>query len=159
VPNVIMDARLEPAHDAGGGRSQIDFNQQIATMPWCRDLPFRRGVVMKKLLTVGLVIVFAAHAAAALAQADTGKKPEKKPVPDIDKSPWSATITNHDNGFTGTSKMTIKRDMGQGWSVGGQMVTPYEDQRIGGSGAPGLRDDLDGPKRGTMFGPVFEKQF
>lgn len=115
---------------------------------------------MRKRLTIGLVAVLAvAQTAVALAQVDSGKKPEKKAVPNIDNSPWSATITNHDDGFTGTSKMIIKRDMGQGWSVGGQMLTPYADQRIGGSGAPGFRQDLDGPKRGTMFGPVFEKQF
>jgi hypothetical protein len=115
---------------------------------------------MRKRLTVGFVVAFAiVHSAAALAQAGPGQKPDKKPMPDIDKSPWSATLTNQDNGFTGTSKVIIKRDIGQGWSVGGQMITPYADQRIGGSGAPGLQQDLDGPGHSTMFGPVFEKKF
>ncbi|MDI3468814.1 MAG: hypothetical protein OJF62_000877 [Pseudolabrys sp.] len=38
--NVIMDARVTPARDTGGWRSLVDFNQQIATMAWCRDLSF-----------------------------------------------------------------------------------------------------------------------
>jgi hypothetical protein len=52
----------------------------------------------------------------------------------------------------------VTRDLGDGWSVGGKMTMPYQDERIGGSGAPGLKQ-YEKPGANTTFGPVFEKKF
>ena len=106
---------------------------------------------MRIALAVCLAVAFAATAYA------DDKKPQKKPAPDLNTSPWSATVTDKNYGLTGTSRTVVKRDMGSGWSVGGQMTVPYQDQRIGGSGAPGF--NFESPTRGTTFGPYLHKQF
>ena len=108
---------------------------------------------MKALLPVCLAI---ACGTVAHAQDTNTHKPEKKPVPDINKSPWSATFSNQFDGYTGDRRAIIKRDMGDGWAVGGQMVTPYEDPKIGGT-APSMGTDIS--KRSTIFGPYLEKKF
>ena len=110
--------------------------------------------LMKTPLALAALLV--ALAAVAHAQDGNTTKPQKKPVPDLNKSPWSATITNQFDGYTGDQRTVIKRDIGDGWAIGGQMVAPYEDPKIGGS-APDLRSDVQ--KRSTIFGPYLEKKF
>jgi hypothetical protein len=79
-------------------------------------------------------------------------------VPDINKSPWSGTSTNKRDGLTGTSTTTLKREVGEGWAVGGQMTTPYQDPALGGSGPPS--SPLDSTRSGhTILGPYLEKKF
>jgi len=83
---------------------------------------------------------------------------EKKPPPDLNKSPWSAETSNRSDGYTGTMDTIIKRDMGEGWAVGGKMSAPYQDPKIGGSGPP--TNQLDSSRSGTtLFGPYLEKKF
>jgi hypothetical protein len=89
-------------------------------------------------------------------QGNQGKLDKKDDAP---KSPWSVTTVNRDYGNTGTSTTVIKKDVGDGWSVGGQMSTPYADRTIGGSGAPGLQQQFESPKSNTIFGPYLEKKF
>ena len=102
---------------------------------------------MKLILSLG---IFAALGSFAQAQ--------EKPVPDINKSPWSATTNERSDGLTGTSTTTIKRELGDGLSVGGQMRTPYTDPALGGSGPPA--NPVDGARGGnTILGPVLEKKF
>jgi hypothetical protein len=102
---------------------------------------------MKVILSLGLLA-----ALGSLAQA------QEKPVPDLNKSPWSATTDQRSDGLTGTSTTTIKRDIGEGLSLGGQMKTPYQDPALGGSGPPA--NPVDGARGGnTVFGPVLEKKF
>jgi hypothetical protein len=102
---------------------------------------------MKVMISLGIVA-----ALGALAQA------QDKPVPDINKSPWSATTTERSDGLSGTSTTTIKRDIGDGLSIGGQMKTPYTDPALGGSGPPA--NPIDGARSGgTILGPVLEKKF
>jgi hypothetical protein len=84
------------------------------------------------------------------------KAPEKKGT-EI-KSPWSVDTADKTDGYFGSSSTTIKRDIGDGWAVGGKMTTPYQDQRIGGSGTPGIKQ-YDDPGSKTLFGPVLEKKF
>ena len=105
--------------------------------------------------TVWSLVLLAALSVAA--QADD-KKPVEKPAPNLNSSPWSVDTVTKSDGYFGSSSTTIKRDMGEGWSLGGKMTTPYEDQKIGGSGAPGLKQ-YESPSRGTTFGPVLEKKF
>lgn len=91
----------------------------------------------------------------ALAQAQAQ---EKKPVPDLNKSPWSATTDQRSDGISGTSTTTIKRDIGDGLSIGGQMKTPYTEPALGGSGPPA--NPVDGARGGnTILGPVLERKF
>jgi hypothetical protein len=108
--------------------------------------------------TVWSLVLLAALAAPAQAQdSKTDKKPE--PPKSIEShSPWSVDTVTKSDGYFGSSSTTVKRDMGEGWSLGGKMTTPYEDQKIGGSGAPGLKQ-YESPSRGTTFGPVLEKKF
>jgi hypothetical protein len=91
----------------------------------------------------------------AFAQADD-KKAEPKGIDP--KSPWSVESVDKSDGLLGSSSTTITRDIGEGWSVGGKMTTPYQDERIGGSGAPGLKQ-YESPGANTTIGPVFEKKF
>jgi len=81
-----------------------------------------------------------------------------KPAPDLDKSPWSGMSINRYDGLTGDSTTVIKRDMGGGWSLGGQVTTPYQDPKIGGTGVP-PPPQLDRPGGHTLFGPYLEKKF
>jgi hypothetical protein len=102
---------------------------------------------MKVTLSLGFLAVLG-----ALAQA------QEKPVPDLNKSPWSATTIERSDGLTGTSTTTIKREIGDGLSVGGQMKTPYQDPALGGSGPPA--NPVEGARGGnTILGPVLEKKF
>jgi hypothetical protein len=103
------------------------------------------------------VCLLLALTAVAHAQADTSKKPDKKPVPDINSNGWSASMTHRDDSISGTSTTVIKRDMGHGWAVGGQMTQSYDDAKINGGGPPNLMpDDV---QRSTVFGPYLEKRF
>lgn len=102
-------------------------------------------------LSLGLLAAFA-----AVARAEDQKPAEPKGA-EI-RSPWSVDSVTKSDGYFGSSSTTLKRDMGEGWSVGGKMTTPYEDQRIGGSGSPGLHQ-YESPKGSTTFGPVLEKKF
>ncbi len=102
---------------------------------------------MKVILSLGILAVLG-----SLAQA------QEKSVPDLNKSPWSGTTTERSDGLSGTSTTTIKRDIGDGLSVGGQMKTPYTDPALGGSGPPA--NPVDSARGGsTIFGPVLEKKF
>ena len=102
---------------------------------------------MKIIPSLGILV-----ALVALAQA------QEKPVPDLNKSPWSATTTERSDGLSGTSTTTIKREIGDGLSVGGQMKTPYTEPALGGSGPPA--NPVDGARSGnTILGPVLEKLF
>lgn len=105
-----------------------------------------------------LAIVLLAAASAAQAQdSNAGRQPAAPKNLDAG-SPWSIDSVTRSDGYFGSSSTTIKRDMGEGWSLGGQMTTPYEDQKIGGGGAPGLKQ-YKSPGSNTMFGPVLEKKF
>jgi hypothetical protein len=84
------------------------------------------------------------------------KKVEEKPVPDINKSPWSVDSRTESDGMRGTSTTTLKRDIGDGLSIGGQMQRQYQEPSVGGKGPPG---PLDAGRSGTIFGPVLEKKF
>jgi hypothetical protein len=108
---------------------------------------------MKTVWTVCLLLAFTA---AAHAQADTARKPGKKPVPDINSSGWSASITRRDDSIGGTSTTVIKHDMGGGWAVGGQMIQSDEDAKIDGGPPSLMPDDV---QRSTVFGPYLEKRF
>lgn len=102
---------------------------------------------MKVMISLGIVA-----ALGSLAQA------QDKPAPDINKSPWSATTTQRSDGLSGTSTTTIKRDIGDGLSIGGQMKTPYTEPALGGGGPPA--NPVDGARSGnTILGPVLEKKF
>jgi hypothetical protein len=113
---------------------------------------------MKAILPLCLLLAFTGLAHAQSQVQDKPPAPEKKPVPNLNKSPWSVDTNVTDEGLTGTSNTVIKRDMGDGWSIGGQMSTPYADQKIGGSGAPGL-ERYQSPSSNTLFGPYLEKKF
>jgi hypothetical protein len=102
---------------------------------------------MKVILSLGILA-----ALGCLAQA------QEKPVPDLNKTPWSATTTERSDGLSGTSTTTIKREIGDGLSVGGQMKTPYQDPALGGSGPPA--NPVDSARSGNIIlGPVLEKKF
>ena len=102
---------------------------------------------MKVFLSLGIVA-----ALGALAQA------QERPAPDLNKSPWSGTTTERSDGLSGTSTTTIKRDIGDGLAIGGQMKTPYTEPALGGSGPPA--NPVDGARGGsTILGPVLEKKF
>ncbi len=102
---------------------------------------------MKAFLSLGILV-----ALGCLAQA------QDRPVPDLNKSPWSGTTTERSDGLSGSSTTTIKREIGDGLSVGGQMKTPYQDPALGGSGPPA--NPVDSARGGnTVFGPVLEKKF
>ena len=102
---------------------------------------------MKVIISLAILAAFA-----SLAQA------QERPVPDINKSPWSATTKERSDGLSGTSTTTIKRDIGDGLSVGGQIKTPYTEPALGGSGPPA--NPVDGARGGnTILGPVLEKKF
>ena len=82
---------------------------------------------------------------------------QEKPVPDLNKSPWSVDSNTKSDGLRGTSTTTIKREIGEGLSVGGQMKTPYQEPVVGGQGPP---SPLEGVRGGnTILGPVLEKKF
>jgi hypothetical protein len=104
--------------------------------------------------TVLSLVFLAALTASAQAQDKKADDKDKTPV----KSPWSVNTTDRKDGYFGSSSTTVTRDVGDGWSVGGKMTTPYQDQVIGGHGAPGLKQ-YENPGTGTVFGPVLEKKF
>ena len=102
---------------------------------------------MKVILSLGILATLV-----SLAQA------QEKPVPDLNKSPWSATTSERSDGLSGSSTTTIKREIGDGLSVGGQMKTPYQDPALGGSGPPA--NPVDSARSGNVIlGPVLEKKF
>jgi hypothetical protein len=109
---------------------------------------------MKIALPLCLLLALAASAQAQQPQ----QKPEPKPAPDLDKSSWSGMSINRYDGLTGEQSTIIKRDMGGGWSLGGQLTTPYQDPKIGGTGVP-PPPQLDRPGGHTLFGPYLEKKF
>jgi hypothetical protein len=109
---------------------------------------------MKAILSLCLMLALTGFANAQ----SSPPAPEKKPVPDINKSPWSAQTTTSSDGYFGSTTTTIKRDVGDGWALGAQMSTPFEDRKIGGSGPPGL-DRYESPNGKTLFGPYLEKKF
>jgi len=116
---------------------------------------------MKTVLPFCLFV--AALIGVAQAQTQTQDKPSDKPAkpaPDLNQSPWSGMSINRFDGLTGDSTTIIKRDMGGGWAIGGQMTAPYQDPRIGGTGVP-PPPQLDRPGVGghTLFGPYLEKKF
>ena len=80
---------------------------------------------MKVALTLGVLVTLT-----SLAQA------QERPVPDINKSPWSGTTGERSDGLSGTSTTTIKREIGDGLSVGGQMKTPYQDPALAAAVPP-----------------------
>lgn len=86
------------------------------------------------------------------------KKAADSKGPDLNASPWSVDTVTKSDGYFGSSSTTVKRDMGDGWSLGGQMTTPYQDPKIGGSGPPSLKQ-YENPSNTTVFGPVLEKKF
>jgi hypothetical protein len=104
-------------------------------------------------LLLGLVVGLAS---AAHAQDDNKKPAAPKTIES--SNPWSVDTVTKSDGYFGSSSTTIKRDMGEGWSLGGKMTTPYEDQKIGGSGAPGFKQ-YENRSNTTVFGPVLEKKF
>ncbi len=77
-----------------------------------------KGQRMKVILSLGILATLGSFAQA-----------QERPVPDLNKSPWSATTNERSDGLSGTSTTTIKRDIGDGFSVGGQMKTPYRTRR------------------------------
>jgi hypothetical protein len=81
---------------------------------------------------------------------------DKKPAEP--SSPWSVKTLDKNDGLFGSSSTTVTRDVGDGWSLGGKMTNPYQDSKIGGSGAPGLKQ-YESPGNSTVFGPVLEKKF
>jgi hypothetical protein len=108
-------------------------------------------------IALPLCLLVALMAIAQAQQAQQAQQPQQKPVPDLNQSPWSGMTIDRYDGLTGDSTTIIKRDMGGGWSVGGQMTTPYQDPKIGGTGAPPPPPQLE---RGhTLFGPYLEKKF
>jgi hypothetical protein len=115
---------------------------------------------MKTLLPLCVLLALTTFAQAQdrPAQDKPIQKPvEEKPVPDLNKSPWSVDTRTESDGLRGTSTTTIKRDIGDGLSIGGQMKRPYQEPALGGQGPPG---PLDGARSGTtIFGPVLEKKF
>jgi hypothetical protein len=108
--------------------------------------------------TVLPLVLAAALTSLAHAQINNNDKKPAAKTPDLNASPWSVDSVTKNDGYFGSSSTTVKREMGDGWSVGGRMTTPYEDQKIGGSGAPGLKQ-YESPSKGTLFGPVLEKKF
>jgi hypothetical protein len=109
---------------------------------------------MKAIFPLVVLAALVAGAQAQTAQQDKTTEPKG-----IDaKSPWSVKSFDQNDGLLGSSSTTVTRDLGDGWSVGGKMTTPYQDERIGGSGAPGLKQ-YEKPGANTTFGPVFEKKF
>ena len=81
---------------------------------------------------------------------------QEKHVPDLNKSPWSVDSSTKSDG-AGTPRTTIKREIGDGLSIGGQMKPPYQEPVVGGQGPPG---PLEGARGGsTILGPVLEKKF
>ena len=92
------------------------------------------------------------------AQAQESQDKRGQPAPDLNKSPWSGMSVNRYDGLTGESNTIIKRDMGGGWAVGGQLTTPYQDPKIGGTGQP-APPQLERPAGHTLFGPYLEKKF
>jgi hypothetical protein len=109
---------------------------------------------MKAVLSLAVLAALTTLAQAQDTRQDA--KPEPKGIET--KSPWSVTTTDRSDGYFGSQSTTIKRDIGDGWSLGGKLTTPYEDPAIGGSGAPGLKQ-YESPGNTTTFGPVFEKKF
>jgi hypothetical protein len=93
----------------------------------------------------------------AFAQNDKAGKEDESAT----RSPWSGQTIDRNTGGVGSRTSIIKKDIGDGWSVGGQLTTKYEDPVIGGTGAPppqpfGSRDT---GRSSTIFGPYFEKKF
>jgi hypothetical protein len=114
---------------------------------------------MKTVLSLAMLVALTAFAQAQ--DAKSNDKSDKKPAQSKGietKSPWSVETIDKSDGYFGSSSTTIKRDMGDGWSLGGKMTAPYEDERLGGSGSPGLKQ-YESPGRGTTVGPVLEKKF
>jgi hypothetical protein len=109
---------------------------------------------MKTILSLAMLA-----ALTTLAQAQDNKN-DKKPEPKSTEasSPWSVKTLDKNDGYFGSSSTTVTRDVGDGWALGGKMTTPYEDQKVGGSGTPGLKQ-YESPGNSTVFGPVLEKKF
>jgi len=113
---------------------------------------------MKTILSLILVAALTTFAQAQTNKQDSNSAAKPEPKGIETKSPWSVQTTDKSDGYFGSSSTTITRDIGDGWSVGGKMTTPYEDPKLGGSGAPGLKQ-YESPGADTTFGPVFQKKF
>ena len=119
---------------------------------------------MKAMLSLCILLALAAPAQAqdGLVQTKDGltqtKPIEKAPVPDLNKSQWAVEMGKSSNGLLGSSTTTIKRHIGPGLWLGGQMKSPYREPAAGGQGAPG--NPIQGVRNGTtVFGPVLEMRF
>ena len=110
---------------------------------------------MKTVLSLAVLVALTGLAHAQ--EAKTGTNADDKKGIDT-KSPWSVKTDDKSDGYFGSSSTTITRDVGDGWSVGGKMTTPYEDPKIGGAGSPGLKQ-YESPGNNTVIGPVIEKKF
>jgi hypothetical protein len=106
---------------------------------------------MRMKLIVSLSVMLALTAAAAAQDAQHTK--DAKGI----KSPWSGSVTDQNIGGVGARTSTLKRDVGDGWSIGGQVTTKYQDPALGGNGPP--REPLGGSRNTTIFGPYLEKKF
>jgi hypothetical protein len=116
-------------------------------------------VRLLRMLRMKFILPFCLIAALAVAaQAQESQDKRGQPAPDLNKSPWSGASINHFDGLTGDSTTIIKRDMGGGWAIGGQMTTPYQDPKIGGTGVP-APPQLERPGGHTLFGPYLEKKY
>jgi hypothetical protein len=107
---------------------------------------------MKTVLSLAMLA-----ALTTLAQADDKKPAEPKGAEA--NNPWSVKTLDKNDGYFGSSSTTVTRDVGDGWSLGGKMTTPYQDSKIGGSGAPGVKQYESPNSNTTVFGPVLEKKF
>jgi hypothetical protein len=92
----------------------------------------------------------------SFAQAQDKKADDSKPL--APNSPWSVDTVDKSDGYFGSSSTTVTRDIGEGWSLGGKLTTPYEEPKIGGSGAPGHKQ-YENPSSTTVIGPVLQKKF
>jgi hypothetical protein len=109
---------------------------------------------MKAVLSLVLLAALTTFAQAQDNKNDN--KNDKKPAEA--GSPWSVKTLDKNDGLFGSSSTIVTRDVGDGWSLGGKMTNPYQDRKIGGSGAPGLKQ-YESPGNSTVFGPVLEKKF
>lgn len=96
----------------------------------------------------------------AMLVALTGLAHAQSSTDDTDKkSPWSGAVIDHKDGGLGSRTSILKKDVGDGWSIGGQLTTKYQDPNIGGTGAPPPHPFRGESRSNTVIGPYFEKKF
>ena len=113
-------------------------------------------------LCILLAVAMPAQAQDRVVQTQDGlvqpKPVEKAPVPNLSKSQWHVDTAKSSDGLRGSSTTSIKRHIGPGLWMGGQMKSPYREPALGGQGAPG--NPIQGVRNGTtIFGPVLEMRF